>query len=79
MSITKKRAPKLVFFNEKKIRKIRIVIITALNDTVCFSVYIGPEKRPNIPYKVVDEGNGRFRIEFTTVIFYFSKKEKMNK
>jgi len=28
---------------------------------------ISPEKRPNIPYKVVDEGNGRFRIEFTTV------------
>ena len=52
------------------------MIITALNDTVCFSVYIGPEKRPNIPYKVVDEGNGRFRIEFTTVMFYFSKKEK---
>ena len=34
---------------------------------VCLSVCIGPEKRPNIPYKVVDEGNGRFRIEFTTV------------
>ena len=28
---------------------------------------ISPEKRPNIPYKVVDEGNGRFRLEFTTV------------
>ena len=27
----------------------------------------GPEKRPHIPYKVVDEGSGRFRIEFTTV------------
>lgn len=30
-------------------------------------LFLGPEKRPNIPYKVVDEGNGRFRIEFTTV------------
>lgn len=28
---------------------------------------LGPEKRPHIPYKVVDEGNGRFRIEFTTI------------
>ena len=28
---------------------------------------IGPEKRPHIPYKVVDEGNGKFRLEFTTV------------
>ena len=28
---------------------------------------LGPEKRPKVPYKVVDEGNGRFRIEFTTV------------
>jgi hypothetical protein len=27
----------------------------------------GPEKRPHIPHKVVDEGSGRFRIEFTTV------------
>lgn len=29
----------------------------------------GPEKRPRIPHKVVDEGGagGRFRIEFTTV------------
>ncbi len=28
---------------------------------------ISPEKRPHIPHKVVDEGSGRFRIEFTTV------------
>ena len=27
----------------------------------------GPEKRPHIPNKVVDEGSGRFRLEFTTV------------
>ena len=27
----------------------------------------GPEKRPRIPSKVVDEGGSRFRIEFTTV------------
>ena len=27
----------------------------------------GPEKRPHIPYKVVDEGNGKFRLEFTTI------------
>ena len=27
----------------------------------------GPEKRPHIPHKIVDEGSGRFRIEFTTV------------
>ncbi len=27
----------------------------------------GPEKRPHIPYKVVDQGNDNFRIEFTTV------------
>ena len=36
-------------------------------DFICLSLCIGPEKRPNIPWKVVDEGNGRFRIEFTTV------------
>eukprot|EP00096_Caligus_rogercresseyi_P015922 TRINITY_DN841_c0_g1_i2.p1 TRINITY_DN841_c0_g1~~TRINITY_DN841_c0_g1_i2.p1 ORF type:complete len:1301 (+),score=355.07 TRINITY_DN841_c0_g1_i2:98-4000(+) len=28
---------------------------------------ISPERRPNIPSKVVDEGNGKFRVEFTTV------------
>ena len=28
---------------------------------------ISPEKRPHIPYKVVDEGGSKFRIEFTTV------------
>ncbi|XP_040581281.1 uncharacterized protein [Lepeophtheirus salmonis] len=28
---------------------------------------ISPERRPNIPCKIVDEGNGVFRIEFTTV------------
>ncbi len=28
---------------------------------------ISPEKRPHIPYKVVDQGNDLFRIEFTTV------------
>jgi len=28
---------------------------------------ISPEKRPHIPYKVVDEGSGKFRLEFTTV------------
>jgi hypothetical protein len=27
----------------------------------------GPEKRPHIPNKVVDEGLGLFRLEFTTV------------
>ena len=32
--------------------------------TITFS---GPEKRPHIPYKVVDEGSGKFRLEFTTV------------
>ena len=34
-----------------------------------FSPYstTGPEKRPRIPSKVVDEGGSRFRIEFTTV------------
>ena len=31
------------------------------------TLFLGPEKRPKVPYKVVDEGNGRFRIEFTTV------------
>ena len=30
-------------------------------------VILGPEKRPHIPCKVVDEGSGKFRIEFTTV------------
>ena len=33
----------------------------------CWCFILGPEKRPKVPYKVVDEGNGRFRIEFTTV------------
>ena len=32
-----------------------------------FSIFAGPEKRPKVPYKVVDESNGRYRIEFTTV------------
>ena len=34
---------------------------------ISISNILGPEKRPHIPYKVVDEGSGRFRIEFTTV------------
>ena len=43
------------------------------NELVCtkyyqlFFVILGPEKRPHIPCKVVDEGSGKFRIEFTTV------------
>ena len=32
-----------------------------------FVLLSGPEKRPHIPHTVVDEGSGRFRIEFTTV------------
>ena len=32
-----------------------------------FPIFSGPEKRPKVPYKVVDESNGRYRIEFTTV------------
>ena len=42
-------------------RKIRGAV-----NSLIFALCTGPEKR-HIPHKVVDSGNGVFRIEFTTV------------